>query len=152
TMTVAVDGVKIDALGGNVDFDGTLALEFVASSDGKTYKTDALAQKLSFRKQLTPAPTSVMQGVIFVNDKIAVDGDGFLLGGDEGTTYARITGCFKLSGGTSCIAIAQQDVALAPTEDLQRQHADFPFSPKVAGIKAGDFTGKVTIVNKLASG
>ena len=47
-------------------------------------------------------------GVIFVNDQIEVDGDGFLLGGDEGTTYARVAGCFQPDAGGTCTPIAQQ--------------------------------------------
>src|SRR5262249_15427070 len=34
TLTVAVDAGKIDALGGDVDFDGSVAIDFVAVSDG----------------------------------------------------------------------------------------------------------------------
>src|SRR6185436_1294550 len=106
----------------------------------------------SFRRKLTPAPTGVVDGVIFVNDQIEVDGDGFLLGGDEGTTVARITGCFKADTSPTCAAIAQQDIPMLPREELSRQHASFPFAPKVAGIKPGTFTGKVTILNKHAGG
>ena len=152
TMTVAVDAAKIDALGGDVDFDGTVAMEFVSVNDNETYKSPTLTQKLSFRKKLTPSPTGgFLEGVIFINDQIGIDGTGFLLGGDEGTTYARITGCFKLAGSGPCMPIATQEIALQPTVELQREHAEFPFSPHIAGIKAGDFIGKVQIVNKQAT-
>jgi hypothetical protein len=152
TMTVSIDAGKIDLLGGDIDFAGEASVEVVAMSDGETYKTTTIKQDLSFRRKLTPAPTGVVDGVIFVNDQIEVDGDGFLLGGDEGTTFARVTGCFKPDTTTTCTPIAQQDIAMVPREELSRQHAAFPFSPKVAGIKPGSFVGKVTILNKHAGG
>jgi hypothetical protein len=152
TMTVSIDAGKIDALGGDIDFAGEASVEIVAMSDGETYKTEAIKQDLSFRRKLTPAPTGVVDGVIFVNDQIEVDGDGFLLGGEEGSTFARVTGCFKLDTASTCTPITQQDIAMLPREELSRQAAAFPFSPKVAGIKPGSFIGKVTILNKHAGG
>lgn len=152
TMTVTIDAGKIDSLGGDIDFAGDVSVEVVATSDGETYRTETLKQNLSFRRALIPTPTGIVDGVIFVNDQIEVDGDGFLLGGDEGTTIARVTGCFKPDTTTTCSPIAQQDIPMVPREELSRQHASFPFSPKVAGIKPGSFVGKVTILNKHADG
>ena len=57
TLTVAVDVGKIDKLGGNTDFMGDITVEYVAASDGNTYKTGTLTQMLKFRKTLTPTPT-----------------------------------------------------------------------------------------------
>jgi len=152
TLTVAVDGSKIDGLGGDVDFAGDVFVEIVATSDGETYTTGKLTQNLSFRKKLTPTPTGVaLAGVIFVNDEIEVDGDGFLLGGDEGTTYAQVAGCFQPDGTSSCAPIAPQQIPLQPREELSRQHAAFPFAPAIAGIKPGQFTGTVQIINKQAT-
>jgi len=152
TMTVSIDAGTIDSLGGDIDFAGDVSVEVVATSDGETYKTGTLKQNLSFRRTLVPTPTGLVDGVIFVNDQIEVDGDGFLLGGDEGLTVARITGCFKPDASSTCTPITQQDIPMVPGEELSRQHASFPFAPKVAGIKPGSFVGKVTILNKHAGG
>jgi hypothetical protein len=152
TMTVAIDAGKIDSLGGDIDFAGKASIEVVAASDGETYRSETIDQDLQFRRKLTPAPTSIVDGVIFVNDQIEVNGDGFLLGGDEGTTYARVTGCFKPDGMAACTPIAQQDIAMLPREELSRQHAAFPFAPKIAGIRPGQFVGSVTVFNKHAAG
>ncbi len=152
TLTVSIDAGKIDELGGDIDFAGEASVEYVAMSDGETYVSEAISQDLSFRRKLTPAPTGIVDGVIFVNDQIEVDGDGFLLGGEEGTTYARVTGCFQPDTSSTCTPIAQQDIAMVPREELSRQKGAFPFSPKVAGIKPGSFLGKVTIFNRHASG
>ena len=41
-MTVAIDGGKLDEVGGDVDFDGTATVEVVATSDGNTYTSAPL--------------------------------------------------------------------------------------------------------------
>jgi hypothetical protein len=153
TLTVAVDADKITSLGGDVDFAGDAFVEIVATSDGNTYATDHLTKELSFRTKLIPNVTGIVDGVIFVNDQIQVDGDGFLLGGDEGTTYARVSGCYTLEGASTCTNVTTQEIAMVPMTDdaLSREHGTFPFSPKIAGIKPGQFTGKVTIVNKQSN-
>jgi len=147
-MTVAITGGNLDEVGGDVDFDGTAQIDVVATSDGNTYSSDPLDVKLSFRNHLTPTATQVMDGVHFVNDQIEIDGDGFLLGGDEGTTVARITGCFQPDAGGSCQPVTSQDITVQSIDGLSRAKATFPFSPKIAGIKPGTFTGKVQVVNK----
>ena len=147
-MTVAISGGNLDEVGGDVDFDGTAQIDVVATSDGNTYSSQPLDVKLSFRNHLTPSAMTVMDGVHFVNDQIEVDGDGFLLGGDEGTTVARITGCFQPDAGGNCQPMASQDIAMQSIDGMTRAKATFPFSPKLAGIKPGQFTGKVQIVNK----
>jgi hypothetical protein len=152
TMTVAIDAEKIDSLGGDIDFAGEATVEVVATSDGETYSSESIKQNLSFRRKLIPNATGIVDGVIFVNDQIEVDGDGFLLGGDEGSTIARVTGCFKLDTASTCTPIAQQDIPMLPREELSRQKAAFPFAPKIAGIKPGTFTGQVTVLNQHAGG
>ncbi|MCX5745672.1 MAG: hypothetical protein NT062_24615 [Proteobacteria bacterium] len=137
-MTVAITGGNLDEVGAGV-FDGTATLEVVSATDGGTYKSAPLAVSLEFREVLDPQPTGLTDGVHFVNDQIEVDGEGFLLGGNEGTTIARIA---------PCLTTAMCEIPLVPREPLSRQHAAFPFSPKIAGISGGGFTGTVTIVNQ----
>ncbi|MBA3462405.1 MAG: hypothetical protein H0T46_20755 [Deltaproteobacteria bacterium] len=149
TMTVAVDGGKIDELGGDVDFEGAATIEVLATSDDNTYTSEPLTVDLDFRTKLTPTPNGLdATGVIFVNDQLQVSGGGFLLGGDEGTTVARVTGCFKLNGTGTCTNQAGIEIPMLPVDPLSREMATFAFSPKIAGIKPGSFTGKVTVINK----
>lgn len=152
TLNVAVDASKIDEVGGDSDFHGTAVVEITATSDGKTYTTDPLTLDLSFKKMLTPNVTGILDGVHFVNDPIEVDGDGFLLGGDEGQSVARITGCFQPDAGGGCAPIAQVDVPMLPLQALSRTKAQWAFLPKIAGIQPGTFTGQVTVVNQQAGG
>ena len=148
TMTVEVSADDLAELGGDIDFHGTATLEFVAASDDKTYASAALPVDLSFRKTLTPTVGQIASGVIFVNDQIEVDGDGFLLGGDEGTTYARVSGCFQPDAGGDCTPIAQADLAMTPLDPLSRTRAAFAFSPDLVGIEPGTFTGQIQIVDR----
>src|SRR5262249_35682410 len=61
---------------------------------------------------------------------------------------ARITGCFQPDAGGSCQPVTSQDIPMLSTDGMTRAKATFPFAPKIAGIKAGTFTGKVQVVNK----
>ncbi len=151
-MTVAIDTSSLAAVGGDTDFHGTAEVDFVSTTDGKTYSSAPLTTALSFRTQLTPVPTMVATGVIFVNDQIEIDGDGFLLGGGEGNSYARVNGCFQPDAGGDCTAIAQQDIAMVPMDPLSRTKAAFPFAPEIVGIEPGTFTGTVQVINKQMVG
>ncbi len=152
TLNVAIEGSMIDEIGGEVQFDGTAVVEVLATSDGQTYSSEELDVNLAFAETLTPSVTSVdSNGVIFVNEKIVVSGAGFLLGGDEGTTVAKIAGCFTLDTGGGCTPIIAQDIPLIPADPVKRDGGTFAFSPKVAGIKPGTFTGTVTIENQQTS-
>ena len=149
TMTVAVDAAKLTEIGGDVDFAGTATVEIIATSDGNPYDSDPIDVTLSFRQKLTPTATAIDgQGVIFVNDQLEVDGQGFLLGGDEGVTVAKLSGCFTLSTGGSCAPVPDIELPMLPIDPLARDKATFAFGPRVAGIKPGSFAGTVTVINK----
>lgn len=147
-MSVSITGSDLDRVGGDVELKGKATIEVVAVSDGNTYSTEPLSVDLFFANKLAPVATGVVDGVHFVNDEIEVDGAGFLLGGNEGTTVARVTGCFQPDTGGNCQPVASQDIPMVPLEPLSREKAAFPFRPRIAGIKAGQFVGKVTVVNK----
>jgi len=147
-MTVSITGSNLDEVGGDVEFKGKAMIDVVAVSDGNTYSTDPLSVDLFFANSLTPVASGVVDGVHFVNDEIEVDGAGFLLGGNEGTTVARVTGCFQPDAGGSCQPVASREISMISLEPPSRERAAFPFSPKIAGIKAGQFVGTVTVVNK----
>jgi hypothetical protein len=149
TMTVAVDAGMLDEMGGDVDFRGQARIDVIAASDGDTYSSDAITVELAFREKLTPSALSLNgEGVIFVNDEIVVEGDGFLLGGDEGATVARVSGCFVATGQSTCKPIAMADVPMVPVDPLSRKKVQFPFGPKLVGIKPGEFRGSIAVVNK----
>ena len=146
TLAVAIDGDKLAELGGDADFHGTATIEVVAATDHQAYQAAPLAIDLALRTQLAPAPAALVASrVLFVNDEIEVDGDGFLLGGDEGATVARLAGCFTPQAGGACRPLPMVELPVVPAS---RTRASFAFSPRVAGIEPGSFTGTVTIVNQ----
>lgn len=150
-LSIDVDETFVSQLGGNFgDFTGTVAVEVVSAVDGETYSSAPLDASLGFREVLEPAVTSVASDqLIFVNDKIAVRGDGFLLSEGEGETVAVVTGCFVDPAiGPDCVDVAGAEVPLVPDSPFDRTQATFAFHPAIAGIKAGSFEGEVLIRNR----
>ncbi len=155
-MTAAVDIATIDALGGGgglVHFTGEAVMEVVSAVDSKTYTSDPLSLSLDVAAQLTPEISTVQTGgVIFVNDAIQVTGRGLLLGGNEGESVARVTGCFAPAAGGPCATVGEETIALTAAAPFSREAATFRFVPAIAGIREGSFTGQVVIENRHAGG
>lgn len=140
-------------LGGAGQFEGEAIVEVESGVDGETYATDPLIIDLSLRDQLQPQLDSVQTGgLIFVNDPIAVQGSGLLLGGGEGTTYAVLQGCFTLEGGGSCVSLGPVEVPVVPEGPFDRARGHFAFAPAIAGIRPGSFEGTVMLRNRHAGG
>lgn len=109
---------------------------------------------LAFASTLEPVLDSLQDGgVIYVNDAIPVEGAGFLLGGAEGTTLARVEGCFERQDAPGeCVPVAPAEMPLVPVDPLDRTSATFAFSPIIAGIHPGSFTGTVRLRSVHPSG
>ena len=134
-------------------FSGTATVLAELRRDGSEHTSNPIAAALEFEDLLEPVLDDALRsGVIYVNTPIPVDGEGFLLGGDEGTTFAVVEGCFTAEGDTDCGPPLQHEVALTPREPFDRTHGSFPFSPNIAGIRAGDFDGTLRLVNRFPDG
>ena len=152
-MTALVTATFVEELGGDVDFSGDATMEVESLEDGELYVSAPLPLSLSFRRQLTPAPSMVQTGgLLFVNDAIAVEGDGFLLGGSEGSTVAIVDGCFTPDTGGPCDPVGPVEVPLVPETPFSRERATFQFVPAIAGIEPGSFSGDVTFENRPTEG
>lgn len=152
-MNALVTATFVEDLGGDVDFSGEAIVEVESLEDGELYVSAPLPLDLSLRRQLTPAPSTVQTGgLLFVNDDVAVQGSGFLLGGSEGTTVAIIDGCFTPDTGGPCGAVGPVEVPLTPETPFSRERATFRFVPAIAGIEPGTFTGDVTFQNRPTEG
>jgi hypothetical protein len=151
-MVADLDAQWIHQHGGDFDFVGDATVEVLSAEDGKLYSSAPLAVTLGFRESLVPTGTLAGGGVIFVNDAIEVDGPGVLLGGNEGTTVAKLTGCFQPQAGGACAPIAATSIPVTPVDPLRRDRGTFPFAPSIAGIQPGTFTGQITLENRLATG
>ncbi|MEJ7604002.1 MAG: hypothetical protein WKG01_39345 [Kofleriaceae bacterium] len=137
TMHVPIDGAKIAEVGTTADFRGTAQIEVVSATNDETYTTEDLTLDLAFRDQLVPTTVEYDgNGVIFVNDQIQIDGDGFLLGGDEGVTVAKLVGCFTPEGGGPCAAITPIEIPMCRSSRC-RASGGISVLPEDRGHQAG---------------
>jgi len=152
-MEVDADDALFADLGGDGDFAGDVSVEVESAVDGKMYRSGALYEGLTLSSQLQPRLDNAQTGgVIFVNDRIAVEGGGFLLGGPEGTTYAVVQGCYTLRGESNCAPVGPVEVPLVPESAYDRSRGTFAFVPKIAGILPGTFAGTVALKNAHSAG
>jgi hypothetical protein len=133
-------------------FQGDATVEVISAVDGDLYASRSVPVELRVAPELAPRLDSVATGVIFVNEPIAVEGAGFLLGGDEGTTLALVEGCYQRDGQASCVPVAPVELPVAPETAYDRTRGVFSFDPSIAGLDPGEFTGTVTLVNRAPGG
>jgi hypothetical protein len=136
------------------DFTGNAQVIVDFAPDGSRHGSLPLPLSMQIRSTLTPGLADLqVSGEVYVNDPIAIEGDGFLLGDTEGTTFAVVEGCFTPQGGTECEAVGPVEVPIVPDgAGFDRTRATFPFSPRIAGISPGTFEGVVSLRNVLTSG
>lgn len=151
-MTAELDSndlIDLRASAGPVVIDGTAVMEVVSAVDGRLYTSDPLPVHFTAQPEIAPVVSELeASGVIFANDELELVGDGFLLGGTEGQTVARVTGCFTPQGMSTCAPVAEQVVPVTPASAFDRTRASFRFVPAIAGIRPGTFTGTVVIENR----
>ncbi|HZO12198.1 MAG TPA: hypothetical protein VFB62_03040, partial [Polyangiaceae bacterium] len=133
-------------------FAGEGWIEAESSLDGLSHRSLSLAVGLDIHTDLAPRLDMLQNETLFVNDPIVAYGDGFLLGGDEGTTLAIVEGCFTRANETECTPVGPTEVPASPVSPFDRTRVVFPFSPHIAGILPGSFSGSVQFVNRHASG
>lgn len=151
-MTVAADDHAFTEFGDGT-FSGEASIEVVSTVDGQLYTSNVVQVTLEFVRQLAPSLDSLQNsGLIFVNEAITVTGSGLLLGGDEGTTYAVVQGCFTPDGGSVCTDVGPVDVQVVPDSQFDRSRGTFAFLPEIAGIRPGAFTGTVQLRNDQPGG
>ncbi len=128
-------------------FTGRARMLATGPVDGREHVSAKVETALTIANTFDPSLFLVFEGTIFINDEIAVEGNNFLLGGDEGHTTALVEGCFTKKGDTTCTPISDVEIPMQVDPPLQRKKATFPFAPKIAGIEAGEFHGTVRLRN-----
>ncbi|MEM1030496.1 MAG: hypothetical protein AAF928_01090 [Myxococcota bacterium] len=143
-----------DGMGGRREgtFRGQAALEAESDLDARWHRSIPAPLTLRFAPHLTPRVDGLEGNVAFVNDRITVRGDDFLLGRDEGVTVALVEGCFRPSDGTVCTPVGPTTIAAPAVEATDRTTVTFPFSPAIAGIAPGTFEGSVAVRNQHPDG
>lgn len=130
-------------------FVGEAKVQTQSALDGLVHESEGLPVQLDLRAVLAPRLDHVRNEVLFVNDPLVLEGDGFLLGGDEGASVAVIQGCFQADGESSCAPVGPTEIVGEPYQDpFDRQRLVVPFSPRIAGIVPGTFTGTVRVSNR----
>ncbi len=153
TLEIDVDVEFLDALGSNSgEFSGTIRVDIDSAVDTNRHSSPDLEASLSVRSFLTPQDATVRaNGPVYVNDNVLVEASGLLLGGNEGRSYARVSGCFVTAGIGACEPIETRELEVTPATDFDRTQGNFAFAPEIAGIQSGRFEGEVTIINRHAS-
>lgn len=154
-MEIVATSSLLHILGPGVGtFSGVAQVEVDFVPDGTRHASVPLPVTLELAEHLEPVLDEVVADpTIRVNEPIAVTGSGLLLGGDEGTTYAVVEGCFAAAGGDGqCVPVAPVEVPVAPAEPGGRERGVFAFVPRIAGIRAGAFEGTVLLRNEHADG
>lgn len=99
------------------------------------------------RDALTPRADVQSATDVYINDRIVVSGAELLAGSAEGSTVARIGGCFYPGGEGSCIAIDDQELPVVLREPTKRDNGYFVLPHTLLGIRPGVFRGSVQILN-----
>jgi hypothetical protein len=133
-------------LGSTGAFDGEVVVEVTSTVDKKLH-TAGLTVSLRFENSSTPKLDAVGDQISFVNQPTEVSGNGFLLGGDEGTTEAELTGCFTPTGQTTCGAMKTLRIPATPKAAFDRTRVTFPYVTAISGIGPGSFDGSVVMIN-----
>ncbi len=156
-LTAQVDSGLLAFLGGS---DGTLSgdaqILYDSAIDGQIHGSGSVPFKLQLVSSLTPIVTTVQGASLHLNDSIILAGDGFLLGGGEGSTRAVLTGCFLADGrGGPCKtrgAFVTVELEAVPVMLTDRTRVGVRVNPDLFGIFPGVFSGTIRIFNQLASG
>lgn len=138
-------------------YAGDVMAQSVSALDGNVHESPPLRLVAAVADTVKPTLSSVAGGTLHVNGAVVLSGDGFLLATGEGQTRAVVDGCFVPAGNSSggCV-VAVKGVELVarplPSAPWDRTQAAFAFSPAIAGIAPGAFTGTVTVRNVFADG
>ncbi len=139
--------------GGDGDFVGNAQVRIDYLPSAVQVASPPISAMLAVRSTLQPElGDTQLGGEVYVNDPIPVEGDGLLLGDGEGDTLAVIEGCFVPDGETDCIEVGPVEVPVVPDGEFDRTRGTFPFSPAIAGIQPGNFSGTIALRNRHADG
>jgi hypothetical protein len=152
-LEVDVDEESFERLGGDDGrFMGSAVMEVRSAVDGRNYVSKAIEVGFDLRRFLRPQVDRIQNdGVVFPNEPLRFEGDNLLLRG-EGTSFARLEGCFTPEGEDECRAIDATEVPIVAAEEHQRAEGTFAFLPRIAGIEPGRFEGTVTVRNVHETG
>jgi len=156
-LEVEVDDLIAQLGASQGELTGTASVSVDSAVDLQLHVSREIDVSLSLRAELTPELAQLEHPTtIFVNEEVVVDGSGMLLGGAEGSTLARVEGCFAPldDGGQlgECAAVGPVELPVTPASRFDRARGWFRFAPEIAGIRGGEFRGQVLLRNQPAAG
>lgn len=139
-----------DALNDGDVFQGQLVVNYQFFDDGRRISA---SRELSFRfaRRLEPEVHRVLADEAFLNDQIELEGEGFLDGDSEGETLIIVNGTFDGDDGT-VVDVANIEIPAVASVAKPRSRLQFPWSPRISGIRPGRFRGSLTVRNSHAHG
>lgn len=177
TQAAVQVGADLYAALGTVEgtLEGEASLVVDSAIDLRAHRTAPIPIALDLRRFLSPRLDSVDllgaqrgTGRVHANDWVMVRGEQLLLGGDEGTSTAVLSGCFLPDGAPEpCsrngrvvpevevpIVIPGSAAMPAPAAmpEPDRTTGLFPYAPTLHGITPGRFYGTVSIKNQSPIG
>ncbi|MBL4634046.1 MAG: hypothetical protein JKY56_09240 [Kofleriaceae bacterium] len=158
TLETTIDAALLGQFGESAGvFRGTVVVSIASTVDGQKHRSAPLETSLDFRSELTPTLVGLENnGAIFINEEITVSAEDLLLGDGEGSTFARVEGCFtaRFTGGCIDTPISESELfnVASPATSFDRTQTTFVYSPDISGIAPGEFVGTLTLVNRHADG
>jgi len=152
-LAVSVTGPLADGLFGSPPvagtFVGVVSVRRVAG-DGTVDEAE-LETDLSLEVALEPSVASVTPQEWYPGDRVRVEGSRFLHP-SEGLSLLRFDGTFTLLSPPEVVPVGGLVVPATPTSPERRDDLEFLLTPDLFGIRPGNFSGTVTVVNQTAAG
>ena len=149
TVELRVDEAVFEALGGEgARIRGAARVEVEHRGTGARRASNALPFSLEATRRLAPRLSPELPRALHVNDPIPFRGEGLLLGGEEGRTWARLRGCTYPAGSVRCDPIEAVEVPIHPARASDRGQGVLAFAPEIAGIRPVTFRGALEVVNE----
>jgi hypothetical protein len=134
---------------------GVAVLEVASLASGQIHTSPKMGMGLRCRPTLEPYLVGIDGGSYHLNAVITVLADDLLLGGDEGATTLRASGCFLRDASFPPCAqngttFADVDVPLTVLDAAARQDAVMVLTPDLVGVFPGTLEATIGLVNHHA--
>jgi hypothetical protein len=116
-----------------------------------TTRESSLPVEFDLAPVVTPSVRGASPVDVTLNAVVLLTGDGFLEGA-EGTSEVVLDGTFEPDGGGAVRPVTAVRLPATLVEAHDRTRAGFAYSPRIAGIVPGVFTGTLVVENLHSTG
>ncbi len=137
------------------DLVGEAVLEVASLASGKIHATPPVPVGLRCRPTLEPYLVGIDGGSYNLNAVITVLADDLLLGGDEGATFLRVSGCYLRNAAfppcdQNGTTVSGLDVPLTVLDGAARRDGVMVLTPDLVGVHPGTLEATLQVVNQHA--